>query len=190
MASRIEDYAMIGDCQTAALVSRDGSIDWFCAPRLIPRPALPRCSVRPSTAAGPLLRAPKRKTTRRYRTDTLVLETQFETADGAATLIDFMPTGLHRSSIVRLVVGVRGTVAMSTELILRFGYGDVVPWVTRLEDGVMRAIAGPDMVILRTPVHLRGKGMTTVGEFAINKDDTIPFVLSYLPSHRPSERAV
>src|SRR5580692_7509826 len=96
-----------------------------------------------------------------------------------------MPTGLHRSSIVRLVVGVRGTVAMSTELILRFGYGDVVPWVTRLEDGMIRAIAGPDMVILRTPVHLRGKGMTTVGEFAINKGDTIPFVLSYLPSHRP-----
>ena len=86
---------------------------------------------------------------------------------------------------MRLVVGVRGTVAMSTELILRFGYGAVVPWVTRLEDGMIRAIAGPDMVILRTPVHLRGKGMTTVGEFAINKGDTIPFVLSYLPSHRP-----
>jgi GH15 family glucan-1,4-alpha-glucosidase len=83
------------------------------------------------------------------------------------------------------VVGVRGTVAMSTELILRFGYGDVVPWVTRLENGVTRAIAGPDMVIVRTPVHLSGKGMTTVGEFTINKDDTIPFVLSYLPSHRP-----
>ena len=82
------------------------------------------------------------------------------------------------------MVGTRGSVAMSTELILRFGYGAVVPWVTRLEDGVIRAIAGPDMVVVRTPVHLRGKGMTTVGEFNINKDDTIPFVLSYLPSHR------
>jgi GH15 family glucan-1,4-alpha-glucosidase len=185
MAARIEDYAMIGDCQTAALVSRDGSIDWFCAPRfdseacfaaLLGSPEHGRWSIAPRTKA---------QVSRRYRPDTLVLETQFETADGAATLIDFMPTGLRRSSIVRLVVGTRGTVAMSTELILRFGYGSVVPWVTRLEDGVMRAIAGPDMVVLRTPVHLSGKGMTTVGEFTINKDDTIPFVLSYLPSHRP-----
>ena len=184
MAARIEDYAMIGDCQTAALVSRDGSIDWFCAPRfdseacfaaLLGSPEHGRWSIAPRTKA---------KITRRYRTDTLVLETQFETADGAATLIDFMPTGLRRSSIVRLVVGTRGSMAMSTELILRFGYGAVVPWVTRLEDGVIRAIAGPDMVVVRTPVHLRGKGMTTVGEFNINKDDTIPFVLSYLPSHR------
>jgi GH15 family glucan-1,4-alpha-glucosidase len=184
MAARIEDYAMIGDCQTAALVSRDGSIDWFCAPRfdseacfaaLLGSPEHGRWSIAPRTKA---------RITRRYRTDTLVLETQFETADGAATLIDFMPTGLRRSSIVRLVVGTRGSVAMSTELILRFGYGAVVPWVTRLEDGVIRAIAGPDMVVVRTPVHLRGKGMTTVGEFNINKDDTIPFVLSYLPSHR------
>src|SRR3984885_14257786 len=184
MAARIEDYAMIGDCQTAALVSRDGSIDWFCAPRfdseacfaaLLGSPEHGRWSIAPRTKA---------RVSRQYRPDTLVLETQFETADGAATLIDFMPMGLRRSSIVRLVVGVRGTVAMSTELILRFGYGAVVPWVTRSEDGVMRAIAGPDMVVLRTPVHLSGKSMTTVGEFTINKDDTIPFVLSYLPSHR------
>jgi len=185
MAARIEDYAMIGDCRTAALVSRDGSIDWFCCPRfdseacfaaLLGSPEHGRWSIAPRGEA---------RITRRYRADTLVLETQFETEDGAATLIDFMPTGLHRSSIVRLLVGTRGTVAMSTELILRFGYGAVVPWVTRLEDGALRAIAGPDMVIMRTPVHLRGEGMTTVGEFSINKDDTIPFVLSYLPSHRP-----
>src|ERR1700733_1615985 len=185
MAARIEDYAMIGDCQTAALVSRDGSIDWFCAPRFDSEACFAALLGSPEHGRWSIAPRAKAKTTRFYRTDTLVLETQFETADGAATLIDFMPTGLHRSSIVRLVVGVRGTVAMSTELILRFGYGDVVPWVTRLEDGMIRAIAGPDMVILRTPVHLRGKGMTTVGEFAINKGDTIPFVLSYLPSHRP-----
>jgi GH15 family glucan-1,4-alpha-glucosidase len=185
MAARIEDYAMIGDRLTAALVSRDGSIDWFCAPRfdsdacfaaLLGSPQHGRWSIAPRAQA---------RITRRYRTDTLILETQFETADGAVTLIDFMPTGLRRSSIVRLVVGVRGTVAMGTELILRFGYGAIVPWVTRLEEGTLRAIAGPDMVIVRTPVHLRGKDMTTVGEFSINKDDTIPFVLSYLPSHRP-----
>jgi GH15 family glucan-1,4-alpha-glucosidase len=185
MAARIEDYAMIGDCRTAALVSRDGSIDWFCCPRfdseacfaaLLGSPEHGRWSIAPRGEA---------RISRRYRTDTLILETVFETADGAATLIDFMPIGIHSSSIVRLLVGTRGTVAMSTELVLRFGYGAVVPWVTRLEDGALRAIAGPDMVIMRTPVHLRGEDMTTVGQFSINKDDTIPFVLSYLPSHRP-----
>jgi GH15 family glucan-1,4-alpha-glucosidase len=185
MAARIEDYAMIGDCQTAALVSRDGSIDWFCAPRFDSEACFAALLGSPEHGRWCIAPRTKARVSRRYRPDTLVLETQFETAGGAATLIDFMPTGLRRSSIVRLVVGTRGTVAMSTELILRFGYGAVVPWVTRLEDGVMRAIAGPDMAILRTPVHLSGKGMTTVGEFSINKGDTIPFVLSYLPSHRP-----
>jgi GH15 family glucan-1,4-alpha-glucosidase len=187
MAARIEDYAMIGDCRTAALVSRDGSIDWFCCPRfdseacfaaLLGTPEHGRWSIAPRAQA---------RITRRYRPDTLVLETEFETADGAVALIDFMPIGIHRASIVRLLVGTRGKVAMSTELILRFGYGAVVPWVTRLEDGALRAIAGPDMVVVHTPVHLHGKDMTTVGEFSINKDDTIPFVLTYLPSHRPVE---
>ncbi|HXR35459.1 MAG TPA: glycoside hydrolase family 15 protein, partial [Candidatus Binataceae bacterium] len=128
------------------------------------------------------------RVTRRYRPNTLVLETHFETEDGAATLIDFMPPGDRHSTIIRLVVGTRGKVTMRTELILRFGYGAIVPWVTRLEDGALRAIAGPDMVVLRTPVHLRGADMTTVGEFTINVDDTIPFVLSYLPSHLPLEQ--
>jgi len=176
---------MIGDCRTAALVSRDGSIDWFCCPRfdseacfaaLLGTPEHGRWSITPQAQA---------RITRRYRPDTLVLETHFETKDGAATLIDFMPQGGGHSTIVRLVVGTRGKVTIKTELILRFGYGAIVPWVTRLEDGALRAIAGPDMVILRTPVHLRGADMTTVGEFTVSKDDTIPFVLSYLPSHRP-----
>ncbi len=122
---------------------------------------------------------------RRYRPNTLILETHFEDDEGAATLIDFMPMNRRHPTIVRLLVGQRGRMAIQTELILRFGYGAVVPWVTRLEDGALRAIAGPDMVTLRTPVHLQGKEMTTVGEFTVNKNDTIPFVLSYLPSHRP-----
>src|SRR5208282_1589244 len=125
------------------------------------------------------------RVTRRYRPNTLVLETHFETEDGAATLIDFMPPGGRHSTIIRLVVGTRGKVAMHTELILRFGYGAIVPWVTRLEDGGLRAIAGPDMMVLRTPVQLRGVDMTTVGTFVIYKDETIPFVLSYYPSHEP-----
>jgi GH15 family glucan-1,4-alpha-glucosidase len=187
MAARIEDYAMIGDCRTAALVSRDGSIDWFCCPRFDSEACFAALLGTPEHGRWCIAPRAEAKINRHYRTDTLVLETEFETADGAVTLIDFMPTGIHRASIVRLVVGTRGKVAMSTELVLRFGYGAVVPWVTRLEDGALRAIAGPDMVVVHTPVHLHGKDMTTVGEFSINKDDTIPFVLSYLPSHRPVE---
>ncbi len=185
MAARIEDYAMIGDCRTAALVARDGSIDWFCCPRFDSEACF--AALLGTREHGRWLIAPRAeaRVTRRYRPNTLVLETHFETKDGAATLIDFMPVGDRHSSIVRLVVGTSGKVTMSTELILRFGYGAIVPWVSRLEEGTLRAIAGPDMVILRTPVHLRGADMTTVGEFTINKDDTIPFMLSYLPSYRP-----
>jgi GH15 family glucan-1,4-alpha-glucosidase len=185
MAARIEDYALIGDCKTAALVSRDGSIDWFCCPRFDSDACF--AAILGTREHGRWQIAPRgeARITRRYRPNTLVLETHFETADGAAMLVDFMPMHGRHSTIVRLVAGIRGGVAMSMELILRFGYGAVVPWVTRLEDGALRAIAGPDMVVLRTPVHLRGEDMTTVGEFTINKDDMIPFVLSYVPSHRP-----
>jgi len=185
MSALIEDYAMIGDCRTAALISRAGSIDWFCCPRFDSEACL--AALLGSREHGRWLIAPRgeARVTRRYRPNTLVLETHFDTDDGAAMLVDFMPLNQNCSSIVRMVVGTRGQVAMRTELILRFGYGAVVPWVTRLEDGSMRAIAGPDMTILRTPVQLRGEDMTTVGEFVINKDDAVPFVLSYLPSHRP-----
>jgi GH15 family glucan-1,4-alpha-glucosidase len=185
MPARIEDYAMIGNCRSAALVSRDGSIDWFCCPRFDSEACF--AALLGSREHGRWLIAPRAESriTRRYRPNTLVLETTFETDDGEATLIDFMPVDRRQSTIVRLLVGTRGMVAMRTELILRFSYGAIVPWVTRLEDGALRAIAGPDMVILRTPVQLRGEDMTTVSEFTINKDDTIPFVLSYLPSHRP-----
>jgi len=181
----IEDYALIGDCRTAALVSREGSIDWFCCPRfdsdacfaaLLGSHEHGRWSIAPHAHA---------RITRRYRPQTLVLETHFETDEGAATLIDFMPLDGHHSTIVRLVTGISGQVSMGTELILRFGYGAIVPWVTRLEDGALRAIAGPDMMVIRTPVQLHGVGMTTVGKFIIHKDETIPFVFSYYPSHNP-----
>jgi GH15 family glucan-1,4-alpha-glucosidase len=182
--TRIEDYALIGDCRTAALVSRDGSIDWFCCPRFDSEACF--AALLGSRQHGRWLIAPRTpaRITRRYRPNTLVLETHFETEEGAATLIDFMPLSGQHSTIVRLVTGTRGKVAMSTELVLRFGYGEIVPWVTRLEDGALRAIAGPDMIIVRTPVQLRGVDMTTVGEFTIHKDDTIPFVLNYYRSHR------
>jgi GH15 family glucan-1,4-alpha-glucosidase len=184
MSNPIEDYALIGDCKSAALVSRDGSIDWLCWPRFDSEACFAALLGTPEH--GRWLIAPRDKATitRRYRPDTLILETQFETRDGAATLIDFMPFRDDHSEIVRLVVGTRGKLHMHTELVLRFGYGAVVPWVTRLEDGALRAIAGPDMAVLRTPVHVIGKDMTTIGEFTVGRGETIPLVLSYARSHR------
>jgi GH15 family glucan-1,4-alpha-glucosidase len=183
--ARIEDYALIGDCRSAALVCRDGSIDWLCCPRFDSEACF--AALLGSREHGRWLIAPREQAriTRRYRPNTLVLETTFEAEEGAATLIDFMPLGGRYSTVVRLVTGIRGKVTMHTELILRFGYGAIVPWVTRLEDGSLRAIAGPDMMILRTPVQMRGVDMTSVGEFTVFKDDTIPFVLNYYRSHRP-----
>lgn len=185
MASRIEDYALIGDCETAALVSRDGSVDWLCWPRfdsdacfaaLLGEPKHGRWRIAPN---GPA------RVTRQYRNDTLILETRFDTAEGAVTLADFMPPRSDESDLVRLLIGERGRVPMSLELILRFGYGAIVPWVSRTEDGTWRAIAGPDMVTLRTPVNLVGENFTTTANFIVAEGQTIPFVLGYSPSTRP-----
>ena len=187
---RIEDYALIGDRASAALVGRNGSIDWLCWPRFDSEACF--AALLGSREHGRWLIAPRLDAhiTRHYRPNTLVLETHFETPDGAATLVDFMPQGARRSTIVRLVIGTRGQLAMHTELILRFGYGAVVPWVSRVESGGLRAVAGPDMVVVYTPVHLRGRDMTTVGEFTISCGETIPFVMSYAPSHRPLPKQI
>jgi GH15 family glucan-1,4-alpha-glucosidase len=185
MSTPIEDYALIGDCRSAALVSRDGSIDWLCWPRFDSEACFAALLGGRDQGRWLVASRDKASITRRYRPNTLILETSFETADGAVVLVDFMPFQGERSEIVRLVHGTRGRVRMHTELILRFGYGAIVPWVTRLESGVLRAIAGPDMVLLRTPVHLKGMNMTTVGEFTVMRGETIPLVLSYARSHRP-----
>jgi len=186
MACKIEDYALIGDCETAALVARDGSIDWLCWPRfdsgacfaaLLGGPEHGRWLIAPADASA--------RSARRYRDDTLILETDFETAGGAVTVVDFMPLRGHASDVVRMVIGRRGQVAMRTELIIRFDYGSLVPWVTRLEDGTRCAVAGPDMAVLRTPVPLRGENLTTAGEFTVMAGQTVPFVLTYAPSHLP-----
>ena len=186
MTSRIEDYAMIGDLGTAALVGRSGSIDWLCWPRfdsdacfaaLLGNPGHGRWLIAPQDGAA--------KITRRYRPNTLILETRFETAEGAVTLVDFMPPRETESCLIRLVIGERGRVAMRGELVLRFGYGASVPWVTRCDEHTLRAIAGPDMVVLRSPVKLHGEHFTTVGEFTVDAGETIPFVLSYSLSHHP-----
>ncbi len=185
MASRIEDYALIGDCQTAALVARDGSIDWLCWPRfdsaacfaaLLGTPEHGRWRIAPAD--------PKPRTRRHYRDGTLVLETVFETAEGEVAIIDFMPVRESYSDLVRLVVGRRGRVAMDMELVLRFDYGASVPWVTKLEgESGLRAIAGPDMVVLRTPMALKGHGMKTTARFEVDAGQTVPFVMTHCPSH-------
>ena len=192
MPARIEDYALIGDCQTAALVARDGSIDWLCWPRfdsaacfaaLLGGPEHGRWRIAPAIA-------PKR-THRSYRRDTLILETEFESDEGAVTLIDFMPVRDSHSDVVRLVRGRHGRVAMEMQLILRFDYGASVPWVTKLPgDHGIRAIAGPDMAVLRTPVPLTGKDFTTVATFEVGAGETVPFVMTHCPSHVDIPRAI
>ena len=184
MPLRIEDYALIGDCETAALVGRDGSIDWLCWPRFDSDACF--AALLGTSEHGRWLVAPQEGTarvTRRYRPNTLILETRFETADGVATIVDFMPGHQTGSSVVRLVVGERGRIAMKTELVLRFGYGATVPWMTKLDDGTRRAIAGPDMVLLRTTAPLLGEDLKTVGNFTIQAGQTVPFSLTYVPSH-------
>jgi GH15 family glucan-1,4-alpha-glucosidase len=186
MPARIEDYALIGDCETAALIARDGSIDWLCWPRFDSDACF--AALLGTRENGRWLITPcdpEARITRRYRDGTLILETEFETDEGTATLIDFMPPRGSYSDLVRLVVGRRGTIKLHTEFILRFGYGSTVPWVTHLEDDVLRAVAGPDMVALRTRVPLEPKGLTTVAEFSVSEGETIPFTLTYAPSHHP-----
>jgi GH15 family glucan-1,4-alpha-glucosidase len=183
--NRIEDYALIGDCETAALVGRNGSIDWLCWPRfdspacfaaVLGRPEHGRWLLQPAAEVT--------GTSRDYRGHSLILETSFQTRDGAVTLIDFMPPRGHNSDVVRMVRGDAGRVRMTMELILRFDYGSIIPWVSRLEDGTWRAIAGPDMVVLHTPVEVRGKDLTTVAEFEVAAGETIPFALSYGASYK------
>jgi GH15 family glucan-1,4-alpha-glucosidase len=186
MALRIEDYALIGDCETAALVGLNGSIDWLCLPRFDSDACF--AAILGSREHGRWLIAPKdprARVTRRYRPKTLILETTFETAEGAVTLVDFMPLSSGHSDVVRLVVGQHGRVEMHTELILRFGYGATVPWVTYTEERMLRAIAGPDMVLMQTPVPLHGENLTTVGSFTVAAGETVPFRLVHRASHLP-----
>ena len=183
---RIEDYALIGDCQTTALVGRNGSIDWLCWPRfdsaacfaaLLGKPENGFWKIGP--AGSPL------PGTQKYRPDTLILETDFETADGAVTLIDFMPVRHWESDLVRMVVGRRGRVSMEMEFVLRFDYGASVPWITRLADGKgLRAVAGPDLAVLCAPVRLESRDFTTRARFDVAAGETLSFVLTSAPSHQ------
>ena len=181
---RIEDYAVIGDCESAALIGRDGSIDWLCWPRfdsgacfaaLLGGPEHGRWRIAPVDEVV--------RVERRYRGDSMILETTFTTASGVVTLIDFMPPVGTQSDLVRMVVGKQGRVTMRVELLLRFGYGALVPWVTRLDDHSLRAIAGPDMVVLHMDTPLHGEGLSSVGEVTVGAGDTTSFVLTWRASH-------
>jgi GH15 family glucan-1,4-alpha-glucosidase len=186
MPALIEDYALVGDGHTAALISREGSVDWLCWPRFDSGACF--AALLGTEKNGRWLIAPvsdkPAKITRRYRGETLILETDFETDEGAVTVIDFMPPGNGWSELVRIVVGRRGTVRMQMELVLRFDYGFSIPWVSRLKhDSGIKAIVGPDTAVLRTPVELRGENMHTVADFTVSPGERVPFALAYSPSH-------
>lgn len=186
MSLRIEDYALLGNCRTAALVSNEGSIDWLCFPRfdapacfaaLLGTPENGRWQIAPS--------APIRNVTRRYHDGTLILETTFTTDDGVATLIDFMPSTFTHSSVARIVVGVSGKVAFDMDLVVRFGYGRTVPWVERHEPSILTAVAGPEMLVLHTPVPLKARAKHTTAKFSVAAGERRAFTLSHQPSHEP-----
>ncbi|MCK1295788.1 glycoside hydrolase family 15 protein [Bradyrhizobium sp. 30] len=183
MSQRIEDYALIGDCETAALVGRNGSIDWLCWPAFDSDACF--AALLGTHKNGRWLIAPSEDvtaTSRRYLGDTLILETRFETDGGTVALIDFMPPRGKASDIVRLVRGVSGTVKMRMELVIRFGFGVDIPWVRRIDHSLL-AVAGQDMTVLRTPAKTRGEDLTTVSDFEVKAGETVPFVLTYGPSH-------
>lgn len=191
MALRIEDYGLIGDLHTAAIVGRDGSIDWLCLPRfdsgacfaaLIGEPRHGRWKLAPVD--------PIRAQSWHYRDNTLVLEREIETEYGACRIVDFMPRrNGDAAHIVRIVEGLRGQVLIRSELIPRFDYGEAVPWIEQTEDG-MSAAAGPDALVLRTPASLHEKDEGIVAEFTVTAGETVPLVLSWHPSHLPPPAAI
>ena len=194
MTRLIEDYALIGDCETAALVSRDGSIDWLCFPRfdssacfaaLLGTPENGRWQIAPTQEITQL--------SRRYRQDTLILETTFETATGSAMLIDFMPPRDGARDLIRIVLGLTGKVEFNVDFVVRFDYGRTVPWVTKDEDGTISAVAGPHQLWLKAPIRLVGRDLHTKGTFTVTEGERIPFVMTYgdtRPSQRPEEQLV
>jgi len=191
MAELIEDYALLGDLQTAALVGRSGSVDWLPFPKFDS-----------SSCFGALLggrehghwriapRSDDPATTRRYRDDTLILESEWQTRDGRVRLIDFMPPRGRHPDIVRIVEGLDGVVEMHTELVIRLDYGSVVPWIRRLDDQSLLAVGAPDALLLRTPVLLEPSGMTHTAQFTVRAGERVPFVLTWFPAHEELPEAV
>jgi GH15 family glucan-1,4-alpha-glucosidase len=191
MAERIEDYALVGDLQTAALVGRSGSVDWLPFPRfdssscfgaLLGGREHGRWLIAPASG-GPA-------TDRRYRDGTLVLESEWQTRDGRVRVTDFMPQRETKPDIVRIVEGLEGAVRMRTELVIRLDYGSVVPWVRRLDERSLLAVGGPDGLLLRTPVDLQPEGMTHTATFTVRAGERVPFPLTWFPSHERLPKVV
>ncbi len=190
MPLRIEDYAIIGDTQTAALVGRDGSIDWLSMPRFDSHACF--AALLGDRSHGRWQIAPvsePRATTRRYRGRSLVLETEFTTDTGTVRLVDCMPPREREPDLVRVVEGVAGEVRMQMDLVIRFDYGSIVPWVRRI-DGVLRAVGGPDALSLWSPVETHGVDLTTRAEFTVHEGQQLPFLLVWHPSHESAPRAI
>jgi len=188
MALKIEDYALIGDCRTAALVGNDGSIDWLCLPHFDSAACF--ASLLGTAENGHWRIGPKggaTRVTRRYADETLILETEFETEHGRFRLTDFMPIETDEAEVVRIVHGLEGRVDVEMELVIRFDHGRRVPWVQRTQ-GELHAIAGPDLLVLRTPCEYCGKHLKTMAEFTIEAGETVPFVLTHGQSHKPPPR--
>ena len=191
MAERIEDYALLGDLQTAALVGRIGSVDWLCFPRFDSGSCFG--ALLGSSEDGRWLIAPTAggaATERRYRDNTLVLESEWQTPTGRVRVIDFMPPRETKPDIVRIVEGLEGHVEMRTEFVVRFDYGSIIPWVRRLAGNTLLAIGGPDALALRTPIDLEPEGMTHAAEFTVRAGDRVPFVLTWFPSSEAPPKAV
>jgi GH15 family glucan-1,4-alpha-glucosidase len=181
--SKIEDHAFLSDTQTGALVSRDGRVTWLCFPRFDSGACFASLLGTPDNGQWHIWPEEKiEKLSRRYRGHSLILETDIETADGAVRLIDFMPPRGENPDIIRIVEGIQGEVSLQMQLIIRFDYGHIVPWVRKRHGGI-EAIAGPDGLILRTPIPTGGKDLTTVAHFNVKEGERIPFVLTWFASH-------
>ena len=170
---------MIGDCRTAAIVGRDGSIDWFCVPRFDSPACFAALLGTPENGRWLIEAVGKSTSSRAYAGESLVLETIITTATGKVRVTEFMPPGTQESSIVRIVEGLSGHVDLRTDIAIRFDYGNSIPWVTRHDRRTLTAVSGPNLLAIRTPVALRGENLHTVGEFRVHKDEAVPFVLTY-----------
>ena len=185
MSARIEDYAMIGDLRTAALIDRNGSIDWFCCPRFDSAACFAALLGTKDNGFWQIAPHGKAQTTRSYHDGSMVLETEHVTDTGTVRVIDFMPIHEEHSSIVRMIECVSGKVRMHVDLAIRFDYGVSVPWVSRIDDETLLAVAGPNLLTLRTPVKIHGKDMHSTCDFTVHEGEMTSFVLTYSPSHMP-----
>jgi GH15 family glucan-1,4-alpha-glucosidase len=190
MASKIEDYALIGDCETAALVDRSGSIDWLCWPDFSSQACFSALLGTEENGSWQICPDSEGwKSSRRYQDHTLILETTFESAQGAVRLIDFMPVRDRNSDVVRIVEGIRGKMDLRSTLALRFDYGRTLPWVTAIEDGI-RAVAGPGVAVLHASVPVHGENLKTVAEFTVRAGERVWFTLTYGDSFKPDPEPI